>query len=391
MARAEGESRPSRRKKPGKRRFGRIRRLPSGRWQARYPGPDGIDHPAPETFATKTDAEVWLARKELEILDDEWTNPDDGKVSFKEYGSAWVNERPGLRPKTVQLYEGLLRLHLVPTFGNFSVNEIKAAHVRKWRKTLLDNGVGPVTVAKAYRLLKAIMNTAVEDKMIKSNPCQIKGGGKEESPERPTLTMEQVFTLAGAIEPRFRALVLLAAFGSLRWGELAALRRKNVDLEARVVRVVEATTELKDGSVTIGPPKSEAGKRTVALPEMVVSELRAHLDRYTDDHADAFVFLGERGALLRRSAFSRPWGKALKKAGLSGIHFHDLRHTGNTFASRSGATLRELMARMGHSTTRAALIYLHTTDERDKMIADAMGRLAEEALRKSGAQEGSGT
>src|SRR5690606_38688187 len=116
----------------------------------------------------------------------------------------------------------------------------------------------------------------VEDKMIKSNPCQIKGGGKEESPERPTLTMEQVFTLAGAIEPRFRALVLLAAFGSLRWGELAALRRKNVDLEARVVRVVEATTELKDGSVTIGPPKSEAGKRTVALPEMVVSELRAH-------------------------------------------------------------------------------------------------------------------
>ncbi|WP_420823602.1 tyrosine-type recombinase/integrase [Streptosporangium subroseum] len=294
-----------------------------------------------------------------------------------------MNERPGLRSKTVQLYEGLLRLHLVPTFGNLAVSEIKAAHVRKWRKTLLDAGVGPVTVAKAYRLLKAIMNTAVEDRMIKSNPCRIKSGGKEESPERPTLTVEQVFTLAAAIEPRFRALVLLATFGSLRWGELAALQRRNLDLDARTVKIASSTTELKDSSVTIGPPKSAAGMRTVALPEVVISELRAHLDKYTDDHDGAFVFLGAKGAVLRRFTFTRIWTRALKDAKLSGVHFHDLRHTGNKFASRSGATLRELMNRMGHSTTRAALIYLHTENGRDQMIADGMGGLADEALRKA--------
>ncbi|WP_449062397.1 tyrosine-type recombinase/integrase [Planomonospora algeriensis] len=384
------EPRRASRSRPAKRRFGRVRQLPSGRWQARYPGPDGVDRPAPETFATKRDAEVWLTKKEVEILDEGWTNPDLGKVAFKEYGSDWVNERPGLRPKTAQLYEGLLRIHLVPTFGTLAVNEIKPAHVRKWRKTLLDSGVGPVTVAKAYRLLKAILNTAVEDRMIKENPCQIKSGGKEESPERPTLTVKQVFALADAIEPRFRALVLLATFGSLRWGELAALQRRHLDLEARTVKVMGSTTELKDGSVTIGPPKSAAGRRTVALPEIVISELRAHLDRYTDDHDGAFVFLGAKGAMLRRSTFTRAWTKALKGAGLSGVHFHDLRHTGNTFASQSGATLRELMNRMGHSTTRAALIYLHTEGERDRKIADGMGRLAEEAL-KGEDQEGSGT
>ncbi|MBG0813790.1 site-specific integrase [Planomonospora sp. ID82291] len=384
------EPRRSPRSRPAKRRFGRVRQLPSGRWQARYPGPDGVDRPAPETFATKRDAEVWLTKKEAEIIDEDWTNPDLGKVSFKEYGSDWVNERPGLRPKTAQLYEGLLRIHLVPTFGDLAVNGIKPAHVRKWRKTLLDSGVGPVTVAKAYRLLKAILNTAVEDRMIKENPCQIKSGGKEESPERPTLTVRQVFALADAIEPRFRALVLLATFGSLRWGELAALQRRHLDLEARTVKVVGSTTELKDGSVTIGPPKSAAGRRTVALPEIVISELRAHLDRYTDDRDGAFVFLGAKGAMLRRSTFTRAWTKALKGAGLSGVHFHDLRHTGNTFASQSGATLRELMNRMGHSTTRAALIYLHTESERDRKIADGMGRLAEEAL-KDEDQEGSGT
>lgn len=382
MAKAEEGPRHSAKGKPTKRRFGRVRQLPSGRFQARYRGPDDIDRAAPETFATKRDAEVWLTKKEAEILAEDWSNPDLGKVSFKEYGSDWVNERPGLRPKTVQLYEGLLRLHLVPTFGNLAVSEIKAAHVRKWRKTLLDGGVGPVTVAKAYRLLKAIMNTAVEDKMIKPNPCQIKSGGKEESPERPTLTMEQVFTLAGAIDPRFRALVLLATFGSLRWGELAALRRKSLNLDARTVRVVASTTELKDGSVTVGLPKSVAGTRTVALPEVVVSELRAHLEKYTEEHDEAFVFLGAKGAMLRRPAFSRIWARALKEANLSGVHFHDLRHTGNTFASQSGATLRELMNRMGHSTTRAALIYLHTENGRDQMIADGMGKLAEAALRK---------
>lgn len=386
----EEEPRRAGGRKTTKRRFGRVRQLPSGRWQARYRGPDDIDRAAPETFATKRDAEIWLTKKEAEILAEDWSNPDLGKVSFKEYGSDWVDERPGLRPKTVQLYEGLFRLHLVPTFGNLAVSEIKAAHVRKWRKTLLDGGLGPVTVAKAYRLLKAIMNTAVEDKMIKSNPCQIKSGGKEESPERPTLTMEQLFILAGTIEPRFRALVLLATFGSLRWGELAALRRKNLDLDARTVRVMASTTELKDGSVTVGLPKSVAGARTVALPEVVVSELRVHLDKYTEEHDEAFVFLGAKGAMLRRSAFSRIWARALKEANLSGVHFHDLRHTGNMFASRSGATLRELMNRMGHSTTRAALIYLHTENGRDQMIADGMGKLAEAALKKED-PSGSGT
>ncbi|MGV9597151.1 tyrosine-type recombinase/integrase [Streptosporangium sandarakinum] len=146
----------------------------------------------------------------------------------------------------------------------------------------------------------------------------------------------------------------------------------------------------KDGSVTVGPPKSAAGLRTVALSEIVISGLRTYLDRYADDHGEAFVFLGAKGAMLRRSTFTRIWSRALKDAGLSGVHFHDLRHAGNTFASRSGATLREPMNRMGHSTTRAALIYLHTESERDRKIADGMGRLAEEAL-KNEDQQGSDT
>ncbi|WP_143591392.1 tyrosine-type recombinase/integrase [Thermoactinospora rubra] len=373
-----------------KRRFGRVRKLPSGRYQARYPGPDGVDRPAPQTFATKKEAEIWLSKKETEIHEGDWINPDLGKVSFKEYGTAWVEERPGLRPKTVQLYEGLLRIHLIPTFGNRTIAEVKEPHVRKWRKTLLDNGVGPVTVAKAYRLLKAIFNTAVSDGLIKSNPCKIKGAGREDSPERPVLTVKQVFTLADSIEPRFRMLVLLATFASLRWGELAALQRRNIDLEAGTIRVVATTTELKDGSITLGPPKSDAGKRVVSIPAMLLPGLKAHMETYAERGDEGHVFVGPKGAKLRRANFTRVWAAALRKAGLSGIHFHDLRHTGNDLAARSGASLRDLMTRMGHSTTRAALIYQHTAMERDRAIADALGKLAEEAITKQD-QEGSGT
>lgn len=132
--------------------------------------------------------------------------------------------------------------------------------------------------------------------------------------------------------------------------------------------------------MTIGPPKSEAGKRIVSVPALLLPDLRAHLEKYVAEGPNGLVFIGPKGAQLRRANFSRIWRKATEKARITSIHFHDLRHTGNTFAAQSGATLRELMDRMGHSTTRAALIYQHTVAKRDRVIADKLGQLVEEAL-----------
>ncbi|MGH3501276.1 MAG: tyrosine-type recombinase/integrase [Nocardioidaceae bacterium] len=322
-----------------------------------------------------------MTQKEAEILSGEWVNPDAARVRFKEYAESWVAERPSLSPKTAQLYEGLLRRHLVPSFGSLAVGEIKEPHVRRWRRERLDAGVGAVTVAKAYRLLRAIMNTAVEDGLIRRNPCRIKRAGVEPTPERPAFTLSQVYALVDAIEPRYRALVLLATFASLRWGELAALRGRHLDLTAGVVRVEHAVVELKDGSRVVGPPKSLAGRRTVTLPGLIVPELRWHVERFAEPGPEGLVFVGPKGAPLRRTGFSRPWKKAIRAAGLSGVHFHDLRHTGNTLAA-TGAGLRELMVRMGHASSRAALIYQHATSDRDRLIADALGLLAEQHLRE---------
>lgn len=156
-------------------------------------------------------------------------------------------------------------------------------------------------MAEAYRLLKAIMNTAVSDGMIKQNPCTVKGGGAENSPERPVLSISEVFALAEAIDRRYRALVLLATFTNLRWGEAVALRRKDVDLKARTVRVERTLVEVTGKPLHFGPPKTEAGARTVPIPAIVLPELKEHVKTFAHDGDKGLIFVGGKGALLRRA------------------------------------------------------------------------------------------
>jgi integrase len=268
--------------------------------------------------------------------------------------------------------------HLLPFFGNRPITNIKEAHIRRWRHELLDSGVSTASVAKSYRLARAIMNTAVDDGIIRRNPCRVRGASQDRSPERPVLTVREVVGLVEAMGERYRALVLLAVFGSLRWGELAALRRRDVDLKLGTVRVERSLSELPGGGYLFGPPKSAAGRRVVVFPAAIKPVLADHLAVFTVDHPDALVFTSPAGMPMRPSNFRRRvWYPALAEAGLPGIHFHDLRHTGNAFTAATGATLRELMDRMGHSSARAALIYLHGNDDRQRAIADGLNKLAE--------------
>jgi integrase len=235
------------------------------------------------------------------------------------------------------------------------------------------------------------MNTAVDDGLIKRNPCRIDGAGQEHSPERPVLTLTQVFALADAFtDRRYRLLVLLAVFCSLRWGELAALSRSCVDTDAGIISVRASVVELARGPLVTGPTKSAAGNRDVTIPPFLLPDVVAHLADFTSPGPRALVFVGPKGAQLRRSNFSRQWTQATAVAGLSGFHFHDLRHTGNTLAGEAGATLRELMDRMGHASTRAALIYQHRNAHRDKLIADEISRRARAELKRSGTQRARG-
>jgi integrase len=309
---------------------------------------------------------------EAEMVKGVWRDPGTSDQPFGAYGERWVAERSGLSDRTIELYATLLRLHIVPTLGELDLRDITPARVRFWRQSLVIAGVGGSTIAKAYRLLRSILNTAVDDDLIGRNPCRIKGGGTEETPERPIASMDEVLRLADSIDPRYRALVLLSVFGSLRWGELMGLQRSDVDLGEGLVRVERSVAEVGKGLV-VKPPKTAAGVRVVAIPRWLVPELAQHLATYSEKGAHGRVFIGARGATPFRGNFARTWRRAKDLAGVSAeLHFHDLRHTGNHFAAISGASTRELMGRMGHASMRAALIYQHRTSERDRAIADAL-------------------
>lgn len=372
----------------------------------------------------------------------DWTDPERGKIKLGDYASVWIAERPGLRPRTIDLYRWLLRKHIDPYLGGVPVGKLSARLVREWRATLLSNGVSVSVAAKAYRLLRAVLMTAVEDDgMLPRNPCRIRGAGDEKAPERPVLTVAQVFELAERVgrrpvgnirktkdgyrlrfrrhgemrthperygtrqeaeralwkmaedgradctqDRRFRALVLLATFASLRWGEATALRRCDLDLTARTVRIRAAYVERSTGEMLLGPPKSKAGRRVVGVPEVIIPVLRDHLAVYVKHDPGALIFPGVKGGPLRRSGFAKlsAWGHAVESIGMPGLHFHDLRHTGNQFAADSGAKLRDLMARMGHDSERAALIYQHEARGADRAITDAIDSHVEAERRKDG-------
>ena len=302
---------------------------------------------------------------------------------LKEYAANWlaartVRGRP-LALRSVESYQYLLDNYILPTFGDLAISQITPEDVRAWHRDMFRRAPDSVP-AKAYRVLHAVFATAVDDGLVGANPCRIKGAGNERTDERPVVTPEQVAALADAIEPRWRALVLVAAYGQLRFGELIGLRRRDIDLRAGTVVIHSQLVEPEKGVQQRTDPKSEAGRRLITLPPFVVSELRHHLVTYVPNDVDAAVFAGPRGGLPRRRNWSRTWSRARQAAGVSDrVHLHDLRHMGATLAAQSGGTTKELMARLGHSTSKAALIYQHAVEERDQAIAMALDEIGRRA------------
>lgn len=361
--------------KPGRRRFGNIRQLPSGRYQVRYRGPDGELRSHAVTFARKMDADRALALIEAAITQGTWTDPGGAKIRLADYAAVWIAQRPGLRPRTVEIYRGLLRRHVSPYLGSVPLGKIDTPMIRDWHARLLHQGVSVSETAKAYRFLRAVLMTAADDRIIPRNPCRVRGAGEEKPEERPTLTVRQVYDLADRMpDDRARVLVLLAAFASLRWGEITALRRCDIDTEAATVTITRQHVQLDTGVVIASAPKSRASLRTVAIPAAILPAIRAHLAGCVGPGPDSLVFTGSRGGVLRRSNFRRmvKWSQAVAAVGAPGLHFHDLRHTGNTHAAATGASLRDLMDRMGHDSARAALIYQHKRAAAGRAIADAL-------------------
>jgi len=179
--------------------------------------------------------------------------------------------------------------------------------------------------------------------------------------------------LVEAITPRYRAAVLLAAWCGLRRGDLVGLYVDDADLAAATVRVRQNRVELDGGEAFDTTTKTDAGKRTVAVPPHVLPFLKDHLADWAGKDR---LFVGRTDTPMRGNAVSQAFGRARAKAGMEHFTFHDMRHTGQTLAAATGATLKDLMKRMGHASTVAAYRYMHAVDGRDADIASALSGVA---------------
>jgi integrase len=334
-----------------------IRHLPSKRYQARFVGPDRRSHS--KTFQTTKDASAWLSQQRADISRETWEKSSTlTTILFRDYAEAWLaNRKVKGRPlamRTHEGYRGLLDKHILPTFGNKPVHTISREAVDNWYDhTAKDT---PTYRARAYSLLRSILASAVDDGYLLVNPARIRGAGQTSRRHqiRPA-TLDELKALTEAMPPRYRLLVQLAAWCALRFGELTELRRSDVDTKAGVIRVRRAVV-LVNGRFLVKDPKSEARVRDVNIPPLLLPMVREHLLTHTAPGQDGLLFPSRNDPAehLRQSALTRVFYPARKAAGRPDLRFHDLRHTGAVLAAQTGATLAELMSRLGHSTSQAA-------------------------------------
>lgn len=229
-----------------------MRKLPSGQWQARYRGPDGKRRSAPVTFGTKRQADAWLSVRQSEVERGTWQAPEAAEQTLAEYAEAWLAGRD-LRPRTVEHYANLLAHHILPTLGGYRLDRVTATVVRQWHSAL-GASTGPTARAHAYGLLRTILGTAVMDDVLPNNPCRVRGGGSVKRASRTEVpSVEQVAALTDAMPDRHRAMVVLAAWCGLRYGEITELRRSDLNLMAGTVSVTRAVVRVPGGYL-VGPP-----------------------------------------------------------------------------------------------------------------------------------------
>jgi integrase len=313
-------------------------------------------------------------------IDRELWSPASGQeerpsAPFGEYAEAWIHQR-GIKDRTREHYRKLLKMRILPTFSDVDLREITPAAVRRWYAT---TAVGTPTMrAHAYSLLRAIMQTALADDLIDSNPCRIAGASSARRVHkiRPA-TLGELEAITKAMPDAYQAFVLMAAWLAMRYGELTELRRKDVDLGDEVVRVRRAVVRVDD-EFRVTTPKSDASARDISVPPHLVPAIEDHLRKHVRPGREALLFpsVGDPDRHLAPSALYRMFYKARNAAGRPDMRFHDLRHTGAVLAASTGATLAELMQRLGHSTAGAALRYQHAAHGRDREIAALLSKLA---------------
>jgi integrase len=377
--------------KPRVRRgFGRVEKRTNGRYRAAYTGPDRELYRAPMTFGSKDDAIAWLSARRAEIEMQVWAPEVAARgaasrtvPTLQAYADVWLETRRTkgreLRPTTRGQYRMLLDKFIYPTFGDKRIDKISNEDVNDWYDALAP---GRETIrAQYYSLLRTIFASAASERphpLIPYNPAHIRGAGNTTRAHHvEPATREELRVIVEALPDRYKVMALLAAWCAMRFGELAELRRGDIDLRTNRVKIRRGVVRV-GGEFIIGQPKSDAGVRDVAIPPHLMPLVKDHLSNHTAPGRGALLFpaSADENSHMAPSTLYRVYYPAREAAGRKDLRWHDLRHTGAVLAAQTGATLAELMGRLGHTTPGAAMRYQHAAADRDTEIARRLSELA---------------
>lgn len=373
-----------------RRGFGGTRTLPSGRIQARYTGPDGAEYKAPHTFASPVDAEGWIAAEKRLIDLGVWLPPEQREARAKlagttvaEWFTTWLPMN-GRRETTQATYESIYRNRIAGYLGTMRLTDVSPSVVAAWVESIrADYPTTKKRNADAYGVLHTMFHEAVKAHAVEMNPCTVEGAGnKPKSRVKQQLTAEEFATVTDALPERYRLAVVLADHCAMRIGEWTELRRsdlvvvpprkkagKAVDGSAKIH--IQRSVSFMNRKAIVGPGKT-GEDRWVHLSPALVPALLEHLEKFSQSGADGLVFPNKRGDYCKHTRFRDLLAEASKATIGRRISPHDFRHHGATEFARTGATVREIMARLGHSTPDMAMRYQHASEQRDATLSAAM-------------------
>ena len=353
-----------------------IARRPDGTYRPRFRDASGKEHA--RHFKRKIDAQRWLDEMTAAMVTGQYVDPAAGRVTFREYAERWRATQVH-RPTTAAHVETMLRRHVYPSLGDKRLGSVLPSDIQSLVKQLsLD--LAPATVGVVHRILAGIFKAAVRDRRIVASPCEGTKLPKVHRQRIEPMTFEAVEALTAAMPERYRALVTLAAGTGLRQGEIFGLTVDRIDFLRRQLTVDRQLVTMPDRAPYLAPPKTQASVRVVPLPQVVVDAVAAHLATWPTDQV---VFSTELGDPIRRTAFSeRIWRPALKRAGLSGVTMHGLRHFYASLLIRHGESVKTVQARLGHASAAETLdTYSHLwpdSDDRTRAAVDSvLGRVAD--------------
>lgn len=345
-----------------------IRRLPSGRWQAR---PTGVD---PATFDTEEDAKAWcidrLRDRGLGIAAPRGTS----KITVRDYGGEWAPAQ-SWAPATRERHDTNLNRHIYPALGHVPIVRLRPTQIQGFITSLGDR-LAAGTIGQISQHLNELLNGAVADGIRPDNPA--KGVRLPRQDQTPMIvpTIEQVHRLAEGIAPRSRALVAVGAGLGLRQGEAFGLTRSSVDFLRKVVHVRAKLRKTSKGKIVLDDTTKSGRARTVPLPQAVSVELAAHLERYDSGHPDGLIFTSSQGFKIRHDTWNdRIWRPAAVQAGIGDATYHSLRHFCATSLLRRGVSVAAVAKTLGDAQPTIIRYYSHWVADDTNLVRDVLDDL----------------